>query len=85
MGIGLLQWILGIRRQMCRRMHFFFRIRVLTAWPYYPKTPMPNNDVHRIENPTRTIIQISSFFMMHSPLDYRLMRGLKKDGIIMPP
>jgi hypothetical protein len=23
MGIGLLQWILGIRRQMCRRMYFF--------------------------------------------------------------
>jgi hypothetical protein len=40
---------------------------LLVAGMGYPKTPMPNKATHMMENPTRMIIHMSSFFMMHSP------------------
>ncbi len=45
------QWAAPVRRR--------FSIRI-----GYPKRPMPNAAVHRMENATRMIIQMSSFFMI---------------------
>ena len=48
--------------------------------PFYPKSPHPKDAVHRMEKTTRTIIQISSFFMVNSSFVFRRL-GLFHDDV----
>jgi hypothetical protein len=43
---------------------------------FYPKSPQPKDAVHRMEKATRTIIQISSFFMVNTSFGVAAIRPL---------